>query len=455
MRLELLRSFFGTAERCSAKRVRSVTRLTALAVILLPLLVHTAHADDSAHGGLITPVLAALFILLLAGKIGGDLVLRAGQPAVLGELLIGLVLGNLGLLGITYFDGLKHDSIVTVLAELGVILLLFEVGLETSVPEMLKVGWSSLLVAILGVVAPFLLGWLVAAYFLPEANILVHIFVGATLTATSVGITARVLKDLGKTKTKEAKIILGAAVIDDVLGLLVLAVVTSTVHSANAGTKLDTFGILKIVFLALGFLALAIGVGRALTPRYFKLATYLKSHGVLLASTLSLCFGLSYLAGLCGLAPIVGAFTAGLILEPVQYKDLALKEGKATVDELIHPITQIFAPIFFILMGARVELWAFADTSVLGFAAVLTLAAIIGKQLCSLGVREPGVDRVVVGLSMIPRGEVGLIFAGIGLTLMLDGERVIDSATFGAVVIMVIVTTMVTPPLIKWRFGKS
>jgi Kef-type K+ transport system membrane component KefB len=263
-----------------------------------------------------------------------------------------------------------------------------------------------------------------------------------------------VLKDLGKTRTSEAKIILGAAVIDDVLGLLVLAIISGIITSTNQGKELEIGAIVSIIGLSVGFLLGAILLGRFVSPLTFKLATFLRGHGILMATSLGICFGLSWVAAIIGLAPIVGAFTAGLILDPVHYKDLSKRSNDATIEELIAPLTAVFVPIFFVVMGAKVNIMEFMDVNIIGLAIALTVAAIVGKQVCALGVREKDVDKTVVGLGMIPRGEVGLIFAGIGASLMLKGVPVIDSATYGAVVFMVIVTTMVTPPLIKWRFQK-
>ena len=185
------------------------------------------------------------------------------------------------------------------------------------------------------------------------------------------------------------------------------------------------------------------------------LASKLKSKDLLLIVSVAICLLLSYLAAAAGLAPIIGAFAAGLILEPVHYKGKGLSKGEKEVRELIEPITGLLVPIFFVTMGARVDLTVFGDSSILIFATVLSIVAIIGKQICSLGVVSKGVDKLVVGLGMIPRGEVGLIFAGIGTTLKLNGKPLIDPAVFGAVVIMVIITTVATPPLIKWRMAKT
>lgn len=413
----------------------------------------TEGGNVGPHGPIVT-VLLSLVVILLAARIGAHIALRFGQPEVLGEIAVGLILGNLTLFYGPSFDFLVQDETVLVLSELGVILLLFEAGLETNVSDMLKVGLSSLLVAVLGVIAPFFLGWGVSLFFIPEAGTLVHFFVGATLCATSVGISVRVLKDIGRIQSKEAKIILGAAVIDDVLGLLILAVVSGVIIATEAGGSLEIAEIGQIFFSAFGFLFLAVWLGRLLAAKYFRFVGYLQSHGLLLAASLVVCFGFSYLASLFGLAPIVGAFTAGLILDPVHYRDLADRGKKMTIEELIAPLTSFLVPLFFVIMGAKVDLRAFGDISTVSFAAGLTVAAIIGKQICSLGVLEKDLDKIVVGFGMIPRGEVGLIFAGIGASLVLHGAPVIDTATFGAVVIMVMLTTMITPPLVKWRFAK-
>lgn len=399
-------------------------------------------------------VLLALAVVLLAAKIGGDMMVRLHQPEVLGELIVGMILGNLVLFGIDTFHFLRKDLVLEILSELGVILLLFEVGLHTTIPDMLRVGGSAFLVAVLGVITPFFLGWGVGAYFLPQADSLVHVYLGATLTATSVGITARVLIDLKRVTTDEAKIVLGAAVIDDVLGLMVLATVSGVIAAAEVGGGVEIGAIARVLGLSLGFLLVAVTLGRMLVPFYFRLVSILRSEGILLATSLVMCFGFASLAGMAGLAPIVGAFTAGLILEPVHYQELSARHDDVSIEELISPLVNFLVPIFFVTMGSRVNLIDFTRGDILAFALVLTLVAIISKQVCGLGVLKPGVDRIAVGLGMIPRGEVGLIFASIGASLMLHGKPIIDSATYGAVVIMVVLTTLVTPPLIKWRFGQ-
>jgi Kef-type K+ transport system membrane component KefB len=410
-----------------------------------------------AHG-LDTAVLIGIAVMLVIAKLCGELFERLQQPAVLGELFAGILLGNLALFGFTLAEPLKTDATVAALAEFGVIILLFEVGLESDLREMIEVGWSSLLVAVLGVITPFFLGWAVSAYLLPDEPRLAHIFIGATLCATSVGITARVFKDLGKLNTREARIILGAAVIDDILALLILAVVAGAINGAATGAALSIFDVGMIALKSVAFLAGAIAVGNLLMPRMLRGAGRLETRGVLLTLAISFCLVLAWAAAKVGLAPIVGAFAAGLILDEVHYQPTGGRKER-DLHDLLQPVSTVLVPIFFVLMGLKVDLRLFTRFNILGLAIALTAAAIMGKQICALGVVERGVNRLAVGLGMIPRGEVGLIFAGIGATLMLPSQTgasipVISSAIFGAVVIMVLITTLITPIALKWSLGR-
>jgi Kef-type K+ transport system membrane component KefB len=405
------------------------------------------------HGDPIAAIVAWLALILFAAKLGGDLASRLGQPAVVGELLIGVLLGNLGLLGLPWLQGAGSDPTLDMLARLGVLILLFEVGLESTVAQMLRVGGSALLVATLGVVVPLLLGWGVSAWLLPSAGSYTHAFIGATLCATSVGITARVLQELQRPQSPEARIILGAAVIDDVLGLVVLAAVSGALGAANGGRALSASFIVVLVTKALVFLAGSLALGVWISPRLFSVASRLQARGVLLALGLSFCFLLSWVATLLGLAPIVGAFAAGLILEDANYHDFVSK-GERPLGELIHPISSFLVPIFFVVMGMRTDLRVFTHPTALFLAAALTAAAIVGKQVCAVGVLARDVDRLTVGLGMIPRGEVGLIFANAGLSLSVAGKPVISADTFSALVVMVIATTLVTPPALAWRLRR-
>lgn len=471
------------------------------------------HGDGGGHADPIAPILILLTVILLAAKVGGDVFERFKQPSVLGELVFGVLLGNVlyfvpempghelftiiregtapfqvaDLIGggmpveeavkakfsgdyvpifteiFSSAHGFTTVSVARTLdnfSRMGVIILLFMVGLETNFRDMVKVGVTSFVVAVIGVVVPFALGFGVSYFALPEESVYVHLFIGATLCATSVGITARVFKDLKKLHTTEAKIILGAAVIDDVLGLVILAVVAGIITTVASGAELSgadiaiTTGIIS--FKAFAFLAVSLFVGLKFTPFITGMVAKMRVAGMKLTYALMFAFVMSYLANVIGLAPIVGAFAAGLILDDVHFKDFKDDHGHGhghttTVEELVAPIAGFLVPVFFVQMGIQVKLETFADISVLGVAGGLTLAAIIGKQVCGLVVREKGISKISVGAGMIPRGEVGLIFAAIGKELPpIGGHKIIDDATFSAVVIMVIVTTLVTPPLLKF-----
>lgn len=423
--------------------------------ILLPAIALVLMGAAPAAGG-VEPalVLGGLAIILVAAKLAGDLFVRINQPPVLGELLAGVAIGALPLLG---FDGLRfvyEDHTMRVIAEIGVVFLLFEVGLESNIGQMLRVGASSFLVASAGVIAPMGLGFLVAAWAIPDEPWHAHLFIGAILTATSVGITARVLKDLQRIDSTEGRIILGAAVIDDVLGLIVLAVVQGIVLGASTGGGLSAQDIVIIIAKAVVFLGGAMLLGGRVSRHLFGFATRMRVRGLLLAIAIAFCFGLAWLAHAVGLAPIVGAFAAGLVLDEVQYRDLSARDNEH-LETLIRPIAAFLVPVFFVVTGARVDLRVFTDPSILGFAGLLTLAAILGKQVCALAVVERGLDRLSVGIGMIPRGEVGLIFAAVGAKLVLpDGRAVVDDRTYAAAVVMVIVTTLVTPPVLAWSLRR-
>lgn len=423
----------------------------ALVVLLPPILGAQSHATE--HTDPVANVVLGVAVILVAAKLAGHLAVRMGQPAVLGELLAGVLLGSADLFGLQWFHALETDASIDMLSRIGVLILLFEVGLESTVRDMLKVGGSSLAVALLGAAAPFALGWGVGALMLPDEGAYVHAFIGAALTATSVGITARVLRDLGRSTSSEARIILGAAVIDDVLGLVILAIVAAVIAAANAGGAMSYGMVALILVKASAFLIGALALGVYLSPRLFHLTSRLRGNGVLLTTALAFCFGMAYLASVIGLAPIVGAYAAGLILEQVHFKDFE-KRGEEQLEHLIQPISTFLVPIFFVVMGMRVDLTVFARVDVLALAGLLTVAAILGKQICSFGAGR-NVDRITVGIGMVPRGEVGLIFANIGLGLTLNGSPIVDGALFSAIVIMVIVTTMATPPALKWSLGRS
>ncbi len=417
----------------------------------MPALIAAAGAGHGENA--IATVLLLLTFIVLGAKLAGALAERVGLPSVLAELLVGVALGNAALAGGPDLHFLQASEAFAVLAELGAILLLFHVGLEFTPGDMRAVGLPSLLVAVAGVVTPMALGFGLGELFRPSDSWMLHAFLGAMLSATSVGITARVLSDLGALKSRAARIILGAAVIDDVLALLVLAVVTGIITAAARGGSLGLGAVALIAAKAVLFLVGAVVVGGFLFPRLFRHAGRLTSRGMTQALALAFCFALSYLALRAGLAPIVGAFAAGLILEDEHYRPHLLP-GEKLLHEGIEPLIGLFVPIFFVRMGMMVDLSRLASLAVLGFALALTAAAIAGKMVCGLVVPR-GVPRLVVGFGMMPRGEVGLIFAGIGAQLLVAGQPVVDAASYGAAVFMVVATTVAAPPLLQWAVRRN
>ena len=382
-------------------------------------------------------VLLKLVILILVAKIAGELAERVRQPAVLGELLAGVLLGP-SLFGVV--DLSVADTSVTLigfLASFGAIVLLMEVGLETRLKDLLGVGASAGLVAIVGIVGSFAAGF-GASYALGAMGIwgtswLFHVFVGATMTATSVGITARVLSDLGRLATSEARVILGAAILDDVGGLLILAVV-----SALAAGALDPGALALRAALAIGFLILALVLGVRFAPRALDLLARARVRGLLVAVAVAFTLLLAYVAEATGLAAIVGAFAAGLIL--------AQTRQQASLHEKMRTLGDVFVPIFFVYVGLQVDLRGIgSDAAPMIVASVaLIVAGIAGKLVSGLAVIDRGVSRLAVGVGMVPRGEVGLIFALVGVT-----AGIITGWQYTALLIAVAVTTLITPVWLK------
>lgn len=387
-------------------------------------------------------------MILLASKLGGIICERFNIPAVVGELLVGIAIGNLGLLGIEsmLLEQLKTSELFHTLSEIGIIFLLFLVGLESNLQRFIKSGAPALITAITGVVAPFLLvfaGW----HLLPfdHGNTTQQVFLAATATATSVGITARVLKDLGRVASQEGQVILGAAVIDDVLGLLILAVVSAIAQQG----QVDTTSILWISAKAVLFLGGAVLVGHRLLPRFVAFTGHFDTAGLMGAIAFGTCFLFAYFADLVGLAPIVGAFTAGLVLDDVHFKRHS-DARSYSLEQLVKPVSDLFVPIFFVLMGMNVNLAAFSSGHIIGGAVVLTALAVLGKIGAGLFLKRGSMDKWAIGLGMIPRGEVGLIFAAVGGTI-----GVVNSDEYAMIVFMVMATTLITPPLLQWRLTRS
>ncbi|MBI4371399.1 MAG: cation:proton antiporter [Elusimicrobia bacterium] len=373
--------------------------------------------------------LANLLVILLSAKLFGELAERWGQPPVLGELLGGVVLG-LGLFGFR-----PGDPALALMAEFGVILLLFETGIHCDLERLLAAGPASLAVAAVGVALPFALGWAFMSAL--GRGGMQAVFVGAALTATSVGITARVLADMGRLDAPEAQIVLGAAVIDDILGIVILSAVQGVAESG----ALSWASVARTALLAAGFLAAALWLGPRVSRSLVGVVRGMRVRGVLIVSAVAFAFALALLAHAVGTALIVGAFTAGVLL--------AGTDRREDIDGALRPLADVFVPIFFVMVGARVSLGAYnplvpGNLGMIALALGLAALAVLGKLASGWAVAGRGLNRLAVGAGMIPRGEVGLIFAQIGLS-----SGAIDAPLYAAVVGMVVVTTFLAPPILK------
>jgi Kef-type K+ transport system membrane component KefB len=425
------------------------------AVALGLLLVGVPALAVAASGGNapdFAPLLFAVAVLVLAAKAGGLAAEAAGQPPVLGELLAGIVLGNaLPLLGGADATQFRADPTILFLAEVGVLVLLFDVGLEVDLRALWRVGVPSILVAVTGLVLPLGLGAGVSAWLLPAEPALVHVFVGAALSATSVGITARVLKDLDASATAEGRIILGAAIVDDVLGLIVLAVVAGS--GADAGGAAPWVRVVSITVTAVVFLALTALVGHVMGHRIVRRVHATGGGELLLVVGLALCFAMSYAAAKIGLAAIIGAFAAGVLLDP-HGKGARADTHEHVLRGLVHPITALFAPLFFVLIGARLDVAAILAPGVITLAILLSVVAVVTKLATGAVVRGR-LNRLAIGFGMVPRGEVGLIFASIGAATLVAGRPVLAPEVFSALVAMVLVTTLVAPAGLRWALRRG
>jgi len=441
------------------------------------------------HSDIIAPVILGTTSILFFALLGRFAARRLGQSSVLGELIIGILIGTLGYIfsidfievlreGPAIFDivgqilgghpineaadtviphhgehllqilsgphgqdYLKVAQTVDIFSRYGIIFMLFLVGLDTSINDLRQVGRESTLVSVIGVVAPFALGFMVSALLLPQANLKTDLFIAATLIATSVGITARVLQDLQRQQSLSARVILGAAVIDDVLGLVMLAVVTGLI----VGGSFDLKHVAMIIGMSIVFFATSFILG----PRLLDFAIWLVRRLDIAEAKLFISFlfvmVLAWLANLIGLATIIGAFTAGVILHDGYFRHWGdASQHRLSIKDLIAPLETILVPIFFVLMGIQVKLETFMNIDVVLVALMLTLVAIVGKLVAGLGARK-GCSRMVIGIGMIPRGEVGLIFASLGKSL-----GVLNDSLFSSIVIMVVVTTLITPSLLKY-----
>lgn len=386
-----------------------------------------------------------LAVVLVVAKLAGEGAARLKQPPVLGELVAGMVLGSMPF---ALTRSLAADPLLDMLAQLGVLLLLFEVGLESTVRDLLEVGATAARVAVFGTVVTLAVGFVCARLAAPGMGMVAQVFLGASITATSVGITARVFKDIGQTRSLEARTILGAAVLDDVLGLVLLALVTGWIAGRQKGETTSALSLAWLLAKTLALLATAVAVGVRVTPRIFRVAARIRAPGALLAVGLSFCFLFSWGAEQLGLAPLIGAFAAGLVLEEL-HSERFVARGEKSLSELVEPISDFLVPIFFVEMGVRADVSAFVHPKTLALAAMLTVAAAVGKLSCSIGPKR-GTSRLSVALGMMPRGEVTLIYASLGRQL-----NVLDRDAYSAIVVVVVLTTVLTPTLLKWSFARA
>lgn len=444
-----------------------MTLVNTISCLTMPVFATTTASDSTS---VMAAVLISLVVIYLASIIGSEICDRLNMPPVLGQLLGGLVVGisAFHLLVFTENGGDFHNSIlikflvattgltidgastifqidsevISVLAEIGVIILLFEIGLESDLKELLKVGPQSAIVATVGVTAPFA-GGTFGLMYLFGVPAIPAIFAGAALTATSIGITAKVLSELQYLNRKEGQIIIGAAVLDDVLGIIILAVVASL---AKTG-EVEITNVLYLIVSAVAFLVGAVLLGRLFNPYFVKIVDELKTRGQLLIPALIFAFVLAYIATAINLEAILGAFTAGLVLAETQ-KCRALKNQ-------IVPIADILVPIFFVAVSAKTNIavlnpFVSENREGLIIASFLILVAIMGKVISGFTVFDQGeTNRLAIGVGMIPRGEVGLVFAGIGST-----SGVLSGSLDAAIIVMVILTTFLAPPLLSFVFQK-
>ncbi|MDY6783055.1 MAG: cation:proton antiporter [Cyanobacteriota bacterium] len=442
---------------------------SVIPVIPLPLLAAATEISPAEEGPLVlTGVLLSLVVIYIASKLGGELSKRLDLPPVLGELVGGVVVGTsvLHLLvfpesGATASDSLlmtilqrldnlspeavtsifqSQSEAISILAELGVIILLFEIGLESDLRELGKVGYQATIVAIVGVVVPFGAGTAGAMYFFGVPAI-PAIFAGAALTATSIGITSKVLSEIGQLKSREGQIIVGAAVIDDVLGIIVLAVVASL---AKTG-EVDVLNVIFLIVSATAFLVGSILLGKLFNSGFVAIADKLQTRGNLVIPAFTFAFFMAFLANAIHLEAILGAFAAGLVLDET--------DKRKELDKQVLPIADILVPIFFVTVGAKADLGVLnpaipTNREGLAIAGFLILVAIVGKIVTGWAVfGQPGINRPAIGIGMIPRGEVGLVFAGIG-----SASGVLSKPLEAAVIMMVIITTFIAPPLLRVAF---
>lgn len=464
-----------------------------IVLTMCPMFAFASGSGD--HSDPVASVLLGVTTIFFFAVLGRYLAKRFNQPGVLGELLMGVLVGNLcylcgnqlvvilregssifnimkemlsgvsltqavssmiqnpfyanqvtqALSGSEGTEYLKIAYIVDIFSRYGVIFLLFMVGLESSIEELKHTGRESVLVAIIGVAAPMLLGFAAACLLMPGSSFQADLFIAATLSATSIGITARVLKEMHKLRTREARTILGAAMLDDILGLIILAVVSSVV----IGGVVDVMMVFRIIIYSMLFFICSLMLGPVILRKTIHFLRFLEPWETKLFVSFLFVMTLSWLASFVQLAAIIGAFAAGVILHDDYFKSEDKNPGQnRSIQNLVAPLEAILAPMFFMVIGIQVKLETFYSWNVIILSSGLIVAAIIGKLVSGLGANRKD-DRLLIGIGMLPRGEVGLVFASIGRTL-----GVISDELFSSIVLMVLVTTFIAPPLLKARYAR-
>lgn len=435
---------------------------------LVPILAATTESESENSSLVLAGVLLSLVIIYFASKLGGEICARINLPPVLGELVGGVLVGISAFRLLIFPEGgygaedsliigflqqtagltpeatnsvfAAQSEVISLLSELGVIILLFEIGLESDLKELIRVGPQAAVVAVVGVIVPFAAGTAGLVYLF-GVPVIPAIFAGAALTATSIGITAKVLAELGQLTSEEGQIIIGAAVLDDILGIVVLAVVAALVKTG----EIQISSIIVLIVSAGAFLIGSIVIGRFISPFIVGLVNEMKTRGQVLLTGLIFAFALSYIATVIQLEAILGAFAAGLIL--------AETDKRKELEEQVIPVADILVPVFFVCVGAKTDLSVLNPTipsnrEGLVIAAFLIVVAILGKVVTGFTVfGKESLNKLAIGVGMIPRGEVGLVFAGVG-----SASGALSESTEAAIIMMVIITTFVAPPLLRLVF---
>lgn len=454
-----------TLERFLGKRYRMIlVTLTAYLLITLTASAEDSTGDMSQHWGKAFFMFA---VVLLVGRLG-DIVQRFGQPPVIGQLVMGMVIAAIGYMGVDFMAEITEEPTISFLAALGAALLLFSIGLESNLASMRSVGLNAVIVATIGVAVPFFLGtWVLGPIFFGDESSSAKLFIGASLVATSIGITASVFRALGITRTRAAQTVLGAAVLDDIFGLVILAVVAAIASGDEASARM----VAELTLKAFGFLIVAIAVGMLLAkPVLNAFRRISSSEGMMVSVAVGIALIYGYMAEVFGLEPIIGAFAAGLVLDPahfsrydephvvaqigdvpftdestqMQVTEIRTAAKHSHAEHLVGTLNHVFVPVFFVYTGMLIDIESLLKPELYLVALIVTIAAVFGKVVAGIAAKGAFKEKLLVGVAMVPRGEVGLIFAATG-----KGLGVLSDDLFSVIIITIVVTTLIVPPLLR------